>query len=291
MAAGTRQGNRLVITIRPSPSDAGRLQVREALEQVLGTLQLFEQAERSLGDPHAAFVWRLEKASTNSPFTIIAVAEAVDPAIDIASQVIRVKSAVSDGFRNLIAHADPPSWLERGSVPLVKELFARNLNGIALTEIDFEVPSIETLTIDRIQAHAGLRAVEAINPLDAIDIPERRALGEIEGQFLAAGLYQRRPAIQIRTDLYGFVWCVLNKGLIDRWGGEHRLAEIWEGKTIGVYGELHYLSGGRLNRIDANDIREIDIPPFNLDAILDSDFTAGFDPVEYLEKLHEGDLA
>jgi hypothetical protein len=257
------------------------LQVREALEQVLDTLQLFEQAERSLGDPHAAFVWRLEKASTNSPLTVVAVAEAVDPAIDVTPQVAHVKAA----------HAQPPTWLERGSFGVVKELFARNLNGIALTEIDFELPSIDPLAIDRVQATAGLRAVEAINPLDAVDIPERRATGEIEGQFLAAGLYQRRPAIQIRTDLYGFVWCVLDEGLIDRWGGEHRLSEIWEGKTIGVYGEMHYLSGGRLNRIDANDIREIDIPPFDLDAILDIDFTAGFDPVEYLEKLHEGDLA
>jgi hypothetical protein len=46
-----------------------------------------------------------------------------------------------------------------------------------------------------------------------------------------------------------------------------------------------------LNRIDAEDVRQIDVPPFDLDAILDPDFTAGLDPVEYLEKLHEGDLA
>ena len=108
---------------------------------------------------------------------------------------------------------------------------------------------------------------------------------------LAAGRFNRRPAIQIRTHLYGFVWCVLSPQLVAQFGDEHKLAEVWEGKTVGVYGQLHYLSGGRLNRIDVEELRTIDAPPFDLDAILDPDFTAGFDPVEYLEKLHEGDLA
>jgi len=291
MAAGSRQDNRLVITIRPEPSDDGRLQVREAFRQVLDTLELFEQAQRSLGDPHASFVWRLEKASTASPFTIIAVAEPVDPAIDVTPQVSRVKAEVADGVRNLIAHGRRPAWLERESLPIVRELFSRNLNGIATTEIDFEVPTLAPLSINRNQASAGLRAVEAINPIDAVDIPERVAHGEIEGQFVAVGHYRGRPAIQIRTILYAMVWCVLNDALVARWGGEHKLSEVWEGKTIGVSGQIHYLSGGRLNRIDAVEIREISAPPFDLDAVLDPDFTAGLDPVEYLEKLHEGDLA
>lgn len=291
MAAGSRQPNRLVITIRPQPSDDGRLQVREAFQQVLGTLELFEQAQRSLGDPHVAFVWRLESASTASPFTIIAVADPIDPAIDVTPAVARVKATVATGVRNLIVRGEPPPWLERATVPVVRDIFARNLNGIASTEIDFEVPAIDPLSIDRAQASAGLRAVEAISPMDAADIPERIAYGEVEGQMLAAGLYSRHPAIQIRSDLYGFVWCVLSDALVAQFGSEHKLAEIWEGKTIGVNGRLHYLRGGRLNRIDAEAVRAIEAPPFDLNAVLDPDFTAGFDPVEYLEKLHEGDLA
>jgi hypothetical protein len=291
MAAGARHPNRLVITIRPQPSDDGRLQVREAFQQVLGALELFEQAQRSFGDLRASFVWRLEKASTESPFTIVAVADPVDPAIDVTSQVARVKATVASGVHDLIRRGERPSWLERGTVPVMREMFVRNLNGIASTEIDFEAPAIESISIDRAQASAGLRAVEAINPMDATDIPERIAYGEIEGQMLAAGLYSRRPAIQIRTDLYDFVWCVLSDELVAQFGGEHRLVEVWEGKTVGVTGRLHYLSGGRLNRIDAERMRAIEAPPFDLQAILDPDFTAGLDPMEYLEKLHEGDLA
>lgn len=286
-AAG--QQNRFVITIRPS--DDGLLRVEDAFQQVLGALKLFEQAQRSLGNPHAEFVWRLEKASTKSPFTVVAVADPIDPAIDVTPQVIRAKALVANGVRNLVARAEPPSWLPRETVPVVKELFARNLNGIGSTEIDFVTPTIDPLTIDRTEASAGLRAIEAINPFDSSDIPERTAYGEVEGQMLAAGRFNRRPAIQIRTHLYGFVWCVLSSQLVAQFGDEHKLAEVWEGKTVGVYGQLHYLSGGRLNRIDVEELRTIDAPPFDLDAILDPDFTAGFDPVEYLEKLHEGDLA
>jgi hypothetical protein len=291
MAASAGQHNRLVITIRPDPSDDGLLRIEDAFRQVLDALQLFEQAERSLGEPHAAFVWRLEKASTESPFTVVAVAESVDPAIDVTPQVARTKALVASGVRNLIAHAEPPSWLQRETMPVVKEIFVRNLNGISSTKIDFEVPTIDPISIDRAGASDGLRAVEAIDPLEASDIPERLAYGEIEGQLVAAGRYARRPAIQINTHFYGGVWCVLGEALVSRFGGEHKLAEVWEGKTIGVYGRLHYLSGGRLNRMDADEVRPIEVPLIDLDAILDADFTAGLDPVEYLEKLHEGDLA
>jgi hypothetical protein len=109
-------------------------------------------------------------------------------------------------------------------------------------------------------------------------IPERVVYGEIEGQMLAAGLYGRRPAIQIRTHLYEFVWCVLSDQLVTKFGSQTKLAEVWEGKTVGVYGQLHFLAGGRLNRVDADDVRQIDVPPLDLDAILDPDFTAGLDP-------------
>jgi hypothetical protein len=258
---------------------------------VLDTLKLFERAERSLGGPHAAFVWRLEKAVTESPFTVVALAEAIDPAVDVTPQVILVKAAVATGIRNLIAHESPPPWMWPDGVSVGRELFARNLNGIAETDIDFAAPVMDTLAIDRTQASAGLRAIEAINPMNASEIPERIAHGEIEGQMVAAGRYGRRPAIQIRTHLYGFVLCVLNNALVTRFGGERKLADVWEGKAIAVQGRLHYLAGARLNRVDAEDLRLIEAPPFDLDSVLDPNFTAGFDPLEYLEKLHEGNLA
>lgn len=290
MDAATRHGNRLVITIRPEPSDDGLLRVSEAFQQVLDTLKLFEQAEHSLGTPHATFVWRLEKAVTGSPLTVVALAEAADPAIDVTPQVIRVKSEVANGIRNLITRGERPRWMGQDGVAIVGGLLARNLNGIAETDIDFDVPAIDRLAIDRNQASVGLRAVEAINPLDVTGIPERIAYGEIEGQMVAAGRYRRQPAIQILTHLYGSVWCVLSRSMIGQFGDEQKLADVWRDKIIAVFGRLHYLAGGRLSRIDAENVRIVEAPPFDLDSLLDPDFTAGFDPVEYLERLHEGNV-
>ena len=291
MAAGARQQNRLVITIRPDPSDDGLLRVHEAFQQVLDAFKLFEQAERSLGNPHAAFVWRLEKASTESPFTVVAVADPIDPAIDVTPQVARTKALVASGVRNLLARAEPPPWLPRDDVRVIKEIFARNLNGITSTEINFESPAIDSLAIDRAQATIGLRAIEAINPIDTSDIPARIAFGEVEGRMSGALPYRGRPAIRILTPLYGYVWCVLSDDLVAHYGGERKLSEAWAGRGVGVHGRLHYLTGGSLSRIDAEDIRQIEAPSIDLDAILDPDFTSGLDPVEYLDKLHEGDLA
>jgi Resolvase, N terminal domain len=97
------------------------LRVEDAFQQVLGALTLFEQAQRSLGNPHAAFVWRLEKASTESPFTVVAVADPLDPAIDVTPQVIRAKALVADGVCNLVARAEPPPRLPRAELEIVAQ--------------------------------------------------------------------------------------------------------------------------------------------------------------------------
>ena len=124
------------------------------------------------------------------------------------------------------------------------------------------------------------------------EMPEREALGEVEGVMVAAGRFRNRAAIQIRTELYGFVWCPLADRLIEQFGSEHSMADVWKGKTIGVQGRLSYGSGGKLRQIEALDIREIhEAPPVNLDSVLDPDFTSGLDPHEYLDKLHAGELA
>jgi hypothetical protein len=52
------------------------------------------------------------------------------------------------------------------------------------------------------------------------------------------------------------------------------------------------LWSGKLSRIEAHDIREIaSTAPVDLDELLDPDFTSGLDPVEYLRRPNEGELA
>ena len=76
---------RIVITIRPTPSDEGLLRVEDAMQQVLDAIKLFERAEKALVSPQEAFEWRLERASAGSPFTVVAVAEPLNPTMDVST--------------------------------------------------------------------------------------------------------------------------------------------------------------------------------------------------------------
>lgn len=282
--------DRVVITIHPTVSDERLLSVADAMQQVLDHMKLFDAAQQAMGDPHSRFEWRLEKATTNSPFTVVAVAQAANPSVNVSALAKRVKSDVSLGLRSLMTRGTPPPWMTQESFAVAKGIFARNLNGIGETAIDFEDGDVVSITPD--EAKAGINTLDAFNVMAfEQDLVPRVSFGEIEGVMLAAGRYRNKEAIQIRNEMYGFIWCTLSKDLIERFGDEHSMSDIWKGKTLGVQGRLNYIAGGKLQSIDALDVREIDYAPLvNLEAILDPDFTAGMDPYEYLEQLHEGRL-
>jgi hypothetical protein len=288
--------DRIVITIRPSPSDEGLLRVEDAMQQVLDAIKLLKLAERAMMSPQEACEWRLERASASSPFTIVAVAEPINPTMDVGPQVRRVKKAVSRGIRDFVRSGSPADWMGSEGALIARGMFARTLNGVSATEIDFEPGAFgnnpDILRIDRAEADAGIRAVAAQNLLDVqSDLPDREAFGEIEGVMVAAGRYRNRPAIQIRSELYGFVWCALSQAMVEEYGGEHRLKDVWEGRTLAVQGRLNY-SAGTLKRVEALSVREITAAPYiDLESVLDPEFTSGLDPNEYLDRLHAGDLA
>ena len=285
---------RFVIRVHPAPNDDSKLTVADAMLQVLDILSILEDAQQNLGAPGEAFVWRLETASTNSPLTITAIADPVRPRIDVTQNARRIKSEVSRGMKNLVTSGERPSWMSPQVMTTnAKHLFARTMNGVGATDIDFQMPDSEVIEIDRVTARAGTNAIEAIAALDVSDsLPERQAFGEIEGTLLAAGRYKNAPALQIRSELYGFIWCTLSKSLIDEFGSEQHISDVWKGKGIGVQGVLYYASGGKLTRVEAHDVRELmEAPYIDLASVLDPDFTAGMDPHEYLEKLHAGELA
>lgn len=283
--------DRIVITIHPARSDEGLLSVSDAMQQVLDAMKLFQDAQTALGSPHESFDWKLERATANSPFTVVALAQSRNPSVDVSAAVARVKADVLSGVRNLVSHRVTAPWMTPESLSIVRGMFSRNLNGIGETDIDFEGEGV--ISIKRGEAEAGIEAISSINVFaQDQDLPARQSYGEIEGIMLAAGRYRNRPSIQIRSDLYGFVWCPLSKDVIDRFGGETHLNEVWKGKTVGVAGRLFYAAGGKLTYIEALEIREIaETPAVMLNSILDPNFTSGMDPIEYLERFHEGQLA
>jgi hypothetical protein len=285
--------DRFAITIQPAPFDAGLLRVSDAMQQVIDTLMLFDDAERSTNPEGPSFEWRLEQASTNSPFTVIARADAIRPHEDVSENVRRVKAEVSKGLKNLMTRGEAAPWMNLQRDGALRRFLSRNQNGVGRTDIDFMEGDSASLSIDRASADAGMRALAAINVIDvSADLYEREAFGEIEGVMVAAGRYRGQPAIQIRSEFYGFVWCSLTQKIILQFGSEHAIKDVWEGKSIGVQGVLSYGIGGKLLKIGVHDIREIEsVERIDITTILDPSFTSGLEPDEYLRLLHEGELA
>ena len=217
----TRNMDRLVITIYPAPSDEGLLRVTDAMQQVIDALRVLEQAERALVTPQELFEWRLERASTASPFTVVAVAEAIDPSVNVTPHVRRVKTEVSRGLRDFIIRGVPPHWMDPEGMLAFRRVLSRNRKWVGRTDIDFDIGvsnEHDVISIEREQADAGLWAITALNIMDFRYISRAGSFGEIEGFMVAAGRYRGRPAVQICSDLYGFVWCALSPGVIDRFG-------------------------------------------------------------------------
>ena len=194
----------LVITIHPAQSDDDLLRVSDAMQHVIDYIKLFEEAEHAIASPNESFEWRLERASANSPFTVVARAEPMHPAVDVSSQVQKVKAEFSSGIRGLIENSELPYWMGPEAIKLARAAFFRNQNGIGSTKI--KIADNETLSIDRKQADSGMKAISGISAIDVqSDLGARTAFGEIEGQMVAADVSK----LSFRTDTNRTIWLCL----------------------------------------------------------------------------------
>lgn len=282
---------RLVITIQPQPSDDGLLKVNDALQQVLDYLKVVEAAGKAMSsDPQNAIEWKLESASTNSPLTVVVVAEPRNPTVDITPIAVSAKREAARAFRQIREHKTVPPWLGQEARAAIRNLMQRNLSSIASTTARSEAPD-DAVEITRQTAATDFQAIQQLSPLEGLSIPARRTTGEITGHLLGVGRYRRAPALTILTALYGRVACSIPADLVEELGGERTLEDVWKGRSVAVYGTLYYAVAGHLQRIVAQSIRDREAPPVDLDAIYDTGFTDGMEPTEYLDRLHEGRLA
>lgn len=284
----TKTEHRVTITVVPTEADhAGLLRVDDALQQVLAFLRVAEDGKDSLGRVHEDFEWVLFSASTNSPLTVVATAKPLNPSVDVASHVMAVKEITARTFRK-VANGEPiPEWLRPDGVAAIRGFFKRNANGIASTILD--LPGVDVVEIDNAQAAPIALTFEREEI--SRSIPSRIAHGEINGRLVAVGTYRNKPALYLRTSLYGMVWAVLGEQLIDTWADAQRMSDVWKGKRLTVFGRLIYGAGGKSLRVDpAQNVREREVAKIDIEKIFDPDFTAGLDPVEYVDRLHEGEL-
>lgn len=277
----------LTITVEPIGTATALLNAEEALRHVLDVLKITDAAAASAGD--RIFEWRLLRATTNSPFTVVAVAAPLIPGALINEQVLAAKRIAARAFDELARGAPAPAWLSAKDADRMLAFYRRNAKGIDITKIDFGGEfGLKEVTQER-----ALIAIPALEPplgQGMGDIPARTVDGELEGRMVAVGRYHNRPAFQMTTPLYGSVWCVIPDDLVDQLGDEQTLSDVWKGKRVVAFGKMTFQKEGRLGRMNVVSFRQKEIPATDIANVLDGDFTAGMDPVSYLESLHGGTL-
>lgn len=282
---GTAQ--RIIVTVRPGAGHDGRLRVDDALLQIIDFLRLADEAKLALGRSDQDFEWLLDSASTNSPFTLVAVARPIDPTVDISMSVREVKRETAAAMSKFISGDQVPGWVTPEGYSSIHSIVMRTANGIDATNFDFDQEA-ESLNISHSIAVQVLPNLAEQVHIAASDIPARTAHGEVSGVLGSVGRWRGKPALYLMTVLYGGVWCLLPPSLIEQWGDETRLSSVWRGRRLTVYGRLVYWRGGKLSRIEAENVRERDAQAVDIRQLLDPEFTSGLDPVEYLQRLHEG---
>jgi hypothetical protein len=260
------------------------------MQQVLDLIALHDEARNALARPLEAFEWRLERATTNSPFEITALADPLDKTADVSGYVREVTREFSSGLNRLVGQGDPAWWMGPDFFEVATRVFRRNQNGIAVTTL--QTDNSAPLRIDRQHADNAIRAIEAAAPLTIEGPGLSRSWGEIQGVIINAGYYYRAPALRLFSEQYGLVWCRVSKTVAESFGRQETLDDLWKGKTVGVEGDLVFAASGKLREIVTSSVREIaGAPRIDIDSIVDPNFTSGLDPVEYLRRLHEGELA
>lgn len=259
------------------------------MRQVLDTLELLEKAAPA--DDPGRVIWRLARASTNSPFTVVAASGSLDPTVSVAllasEQAVRFRT----GVRELIEHGTRPAWMDAAALSTAKRLFDRNLNGVGRT--DFAFPEGDVILITRAEAMRATLNVDQVIIRERLRIEDwsRTEYGSVEGQIVAARTHYSKPALVLKERLSGArVTCLLAADLAERLGPDRHLSDVWQGRRVLVSGALLYGEEGHLAKIEAEDLEEVREEAVDLNEIRALGLAGGLLPAEYLARRGEDEV-
>jgi hypothetical protein len=281
---------KLVIVIHPSADEQSPVLALDALEQGADLLRLLEAVSRYLAPSDRAVSWRLLRASTNSPLTLEVGVDEDTHLTDVDEFLKAARDGLTSGLREIAEAGSLPSWLYDDLRPVVRNVFSRTQESLGAVEIGNG--NGKRFTIDHQIAEKATIALDSIPSITTdVGVTERAVWGELEGTIVAVATWYGRPAFRIWSrQLVKPIPCIVPPDLVEAYGGEHTIKDVWTNKRVAVRGRIIYRRES-VARILATDVR--DVPrgaPLDIDLIRDPDFTSGLDPVEYLRRFYEGEL-
>lgn len=279
--AATR--DKIVVTIEPG-SPAEQLDIADAFQQVLDYLKLVELAASEDAD----FDWKLEKATTNSPFTVVAFTPTGSVATKTQQSLSVAQRRAEEGLREL-AKGTVPKWMRKRQRSTARRITRRFHDGIGRMALRTDEDAGAFL-LNRALAAKALSTLEKVDGFEEISIPKHTSFGEVEGTLLGAGSYYGKPALWVRISGYDVVRCIVAQDKLDELGDEATLKQIWKHRRVRLVGTLSYAEGGLLEQVAVEEMHLFPAPTVGLRQIIDPDFTGGMEPIEYLDRLHDGEF-
>lgn len=275
---------RIKITIRASGAHPDVLTVEDAMRQVLDFFELLTKE----GDDLPSVEWRLSKASINSPFHMEGEAISLHPSVDVTVVARAQKMALAKSLRDVVSNRLPSD--PQFDTKIAKRFFERNMNGIGLTEIDFEMGNPVEVT-----PQVAKRAIEVIErrfDSGLYDFPHpKEELGSIEGTLSHVGTHRNEPAVRIiESRTKEKVWCRLSAELQRTFEGKTTFDDVWKHRRVRVRGRIKYESSGAIDYVLASDILKFDDREVSVDELRDPEFTSGLSVIEYLDRFRDGSL-
>lgn len=278
---------KIAITVHPSATEADCLTVGDAMRQVLDIIETLERIDSPDGNL-GGIVWRLESASANSPFSVVATAGSPDPGLSVVLEANRVTDAFASSLEGVLRDDHLPVALNPAAAAPIARFLKRNLNGIGRTDIAFPDTDAPAIFILPPAAQRGLLAIERLELEDAEAHPNlaRSEFGAREGEIAGLVTYYDHAALLIRDRLTGEKFtAVLAAELAARLGPEHSWKEAWSGQRIVVTGALHYDAAGRVRRVDAEELEPVNPSSVSLADLEGIDLLAGRTVSEHLARV------
>ena len=275
-------------TVEPSESHHEILTVHDAFQQAIDFFDLLtDESDQDV-------VWKLEMASTNSPFTCRGEPVDVRTLAGAYALVEERVSIVERNFRRIAEGKDFDDTFPREKIETARRMLRRNTNGVGLMRATF---AEDEEAVEVSQNTAKRYFEQLFTPAESLHSylfsrTSRREVGSLEGRIVEIGTDYDAPALQIREHNTGRpIWCRVSPGKVQEIGSEMKANDAWSRRRVRIRGTLNYGNDGCVLRVLNGDLTYIDdVAPADLDQLEDREFTEGYSPSEYLDRLRENEF-
>src|SRR5262249_16074928 len=154
--------------------------------------------------------WKLVVATTNTPFHVEGEAISLEPSVDVSVVARAQKQNFAKNLRDIARGKTPDDPDFR--INIAKRFLTRNINGVGITDIDFELG--EPITVTPQVAREAIQALAKKADVLFETSAAREEIGSIEGTLQDVGTYYNFPAVRIlEARKKEPIWCRLTDEL------------------------------------------------------------------------------